>query len=121
MKLKKINKIIIFSAALFITVLISLFCIATYIYLPEYSSLFNELGNELPVLTNVIFDTYKYWIIMPIICLFFTVKIIYLENELIRKQYILFSVPVVFFIITIMLFVTSLYGVYLPIIELGQK
>ena len=121
MNFNSLNKLFVISISIIITLILFIFSIGAYIVLPQYSSLLDKFITDLPLITKIIFYSYKFWVLIPIASLFISIKITNIKADEIINQYIMLLVPIFLFVLSIGIFIVTFYSIYLPILEFEKN
>lgn len=114
------NKTIITLISIFAIVLLLSFSMLAYQLIPEFIRLFKGLDSKIPILTKIIIDTYKYWVILPIIASLLSLNIALIKNITIQKQLYFLGLLMGILTLMIVLSVMTLWGMYAPIFALAE-
>lgn len=115
LKSESIKRTFMIIISIVITLMLFIFSIGAFFVIPDFIILLKNLDSEVPVLTNIIIYSYKYWLLLPFIALIINI-IVWRSNEVIPKRnvYYLGALFGLLFI-AITLFVLTVLGMYAPI------
>lgn len=100
-------------------ILILIYSIGAYFVLPEFERLFDGFGSDLPVVTFMVMESYRYWAVFLIVPLLVYRKCSS-ETESPEKtddRLMLFTVSMFIFLLLFIPIIT--WVMYLPIIKMG--
>lgn len=117
--LKAIGRRYVLIASIVITIMLLLFSVGAYLFIPRFIDPLQNFGEELPVLTKTIIYTYQYWVILPIVALITSIYIGVTGEDVIKKRHpILFLASLLMIAVT--LIVLTIWGMYAPILALDK-
>ena len=104
-----------------ITLWLLVFSIGGIYIIGDYANLIYEVEDNIPLKTELLFASYKFWLVLPTISFLTSVYLKRVDDKKILHQYLVLLILIILFISSIALSFVSLDALYLPIIELGKR
>jgi Ca-activated chloride channel family protein len=101
------------------TIILAILVAAAYFVIPAFEKMYFDFGADLPSVTQFVFSTYQYWVIIPVISLAICVGIVR-GQEYTDKYRVFFSYTLTGFVIVApILLVVLILALYMPTFHMG--
>ena len=119
-KLESSKRQVIKVLSIVLTLLLYIFAVGAYFIIPSFSEVFHGFGTELPLITNLILGSYKYFIVLPLFGSAICVNMFLRSEWSVQYQYYVFGSLLGLLIIAFALIPLIIWAMYAPIFQISS-